>query len=266
MLILVLAAAWNISLCRSLLISSFLLQQDSFSEDMDDSPFSKIPAELRVQIFEHVLVQNDPISIASLDDYRERHRGNKSSSGSLPAPLLVVCRAFRSECTPIFYSSNRFLIKLERTREDTLDVLHRWRNSIGPKKFGMVRYLEWQLTCATIGSEETPPSVFDDMSTIAVLRSLSLQAASINDQCLTRIRLRLVCFPEAATSNVPFEPSIGIVIDARNVQACLMTQLEDIVDKMRAAKGHDEYLQMLLGRYHVGRLIKLLRLHGGDST
>ena len=212
------------------------------------------------------MVQDDPISIVSLDDHERRQQENKSSSGSLSAPLLSVCRELRSECSSIFYSSNRFLIKLDKSRQDTLDVLHRWRNSIGPKKFVMTRYLEWQLTCATIGSEETPPSVFDDISTIAVLRSLSLQAASIDDQCLTRIRLRLVCFPEAATSSVSFEPSIDIVIDARNVQASLVTQLEGIVSKMRAAKGHNEYLQMLLGRYHVGRLIKLCRLHDGNIT
>lgn len=225
---------------------------------MEDSPFSIIPAELRIRIFEHVLIRNDPICLAYLDDYKRQQQEVRSSTAGLPAALLSVCRAFHVEGAPIFYSSNRFLIKLDRARQETLDILKRWRNSIGSKNFDMIRDVEWQLICVTVESDETPPSVFDDISAIAALRCLSLQAASISGLCLTRIKLRLASFPEAGTSDVSIEPSIDVVIDARKVQPSLIIELEKIVSKMRAAKGHNEYLQMLLARYHVGRLIGLL--------
>lgn len=225
---------------------------------MEGSLFSRIPAELRIRIFKHVLIQNNPICIAYPDDYRRQQQGDRSSIAGPPAALLSVCRAFHVEGAPIFYSSNRFLIILDKARQETPDILNRWRSSIGSKNFDMIRDVEWQLTCATVESDETPPSVFDDIFAIAALRSLSLQAASISGLCLTRIKLRLASFLEAVVGNLSIEASMDVVIDARNVHASLMIRLEEIVSKMRAAKGHNEYLQMLLGRYHMGRLVELL--------
>jgi len=72
---------------------------------MEASPSSRLPAELRNQIYEHVLAHSDYISFSVAEaPYAAECREYKLLA------LTTTCRQLRWECIPILYSINNFTI------------------------------------------------------------------------------------------------------------------------------------------------------------
>ncbi|KAK4952410.1 hypothetical protein LTR10_009216 [Elasticomyces elasticus] len=72
---------------------------------MDESPFSRIPAELRNRCFELALCQPGPIQI-----HRPGDRFTATCITPFPTALLATCRVMRKDCTEMFYAVNSFSI------------------------------------------------------------------------------------------------------------------------------------------------------------
>ena len=72
---------------------------------MENSPFSKLPPELRVQIFEYVLYSRHETGVFEWDD-----KGPKLlpwMTADHRQALTMVCRDIRAECFPVFYRFER---------------------------------------------------------------------------------------------------------------------------------------------------------------
>lgn len=80
---------------------------------MDLSPFSKISAELRNQIYELVLVHEIPIIITA-DDYSSDLRTTSLLPGSHAIALLRTCKQISNESTALFYGNNTFRFQFLR--------------------------------------------------------------------------------------------------------------------------------------------------------
>ncbi|KAF2160997.1 hypothetical protein M409DRAFT_28605 [Zasmidium cellare ATCC 36951] len=76
---------------------------------MEKYLFNKLPAELRLQIYELALVdQNSPIIITPEERY-DQIEPSAVRMRNLPFALINTCKQIRSEAFPIFISQNRFL-------------------------------------------------------------------------------------------------------------------------------------------------------------
>lgn len=78
---------------------------------MDSSPFSKLSAELRNEIYELALSFENTIFITNTSDYRLK------SSTKHPTALLQTCRQIRAEATKMFYANNAFRVCDSRPTE-----------------------------------------------------------------------------------------------------------------------------------------------------
>ena len=79
---------------------------------MEASPFGKLPAELRNNIYELVLPRNDTLKIHSI----YRRRGARENvvdflySRKNINALLLTCKRIRRDCAGLFYANNTFRI------------------------------------------------------------------------------------------------------------------------------------------------------------
>lgn len=69
---------------------------------MEHSPLGNLPEELRLAIYEFVLIEPEEVRIAMPSDGRLRIL-SRSNIG-----LTAACKEVRLKCLPIFYSLNRF--------------------------------------------------------------------------------------------------------------------------------------------------------------
>jgi hypothetical protein len=89
---------------------------------MENSPFRKIPAELRNQIYHLVLVDKKKI-ILNLHDERldstmmESYHDRAGISG---IRLIETCKEIHSEAAPVFYGANLFVVKTELFTSNSL--------------------------------------------------------------------------------------------------------------------------------------------------
>jgi hypothetical protein len=65
-------------------------------------PFTKLPPEIRLQIYQHALYTPDDEGFCVV----------KKEDGIPEPPLLFTCKAVRKEATEIFYHRNHFLLKM----------------------------------------------------------------------------------------------------------------------------------------------------------
>src|ERR1700761_5090246 len=77
--------------------------------NMDQSPFGKLPAELRNRVYEYLLDGGARYHMKA--HYSERGVAElKATLRGHPLALAQTCRTAREEYTPLFYSSNEFMI------------------------------------------------------------------------------------------------------------------------------------------------------------
>ena len=72
------------------------------SSNMDTSILCRLPAEVRNQIWEHVLIDSQPITIAAA------LVGRRYLKYQYRIALLATCKQIRSECTGLYYHNNTF--------------------------------------------------------------------------------------------------------------------------------------------------------------
>ena len=104
----------------------------------------RIPGEIRNQIYEHVVVFSQPVSI---------YRDSSSSAGPPDAvsslasltPLFLTCRQFHCEASAIFYSQNKFALPANASQaphQAQANLLFRWfLDRIGPRNAALLRHL-----------------------------------------------------------------------------------------------------------------------------
>ena len=86
---------------------------------MDDSPFAKLPGELRTAIYELVLTRRDPITLSCQRCSRGTKHQRRTHLHPLSTTLCLTqtCRQVRHESKLIFFSGNAFVFE------------HRWITS-----------------------------------------------------------------------------------------------------------------------------------------
>ncbi|KAK3644787.1 hypothetical protein LTR56_009452 [Elasticomyces elasticus] len=76
---------------------------------MDASPLQRLPAELRVEIYELVLVQKAPIFVANKKE-RGRHIQYRSRLPQHALAITITCKAMHREVAQMVFSCNKFSI------------------------------------------------------------------------------------------------------------------------------------------------------------
>ncbi|KAK4504688.1 hypothetical protein PRZ48_002649 [Zasmidium cellare] len=78
---------------------------------MENSPFKKLPAELRIKIYELVLTVDDPEGITiEPSDSGSQIEPRATCRRKIHFALIDTCKQVRSEAFPVFISQNRFRI------------------------------------------------------------------------------------------------------------------------------------------------------------
>ncbi|GAB1729765.1 hypothetical protein NU195Hw_Modified_177t1 [Hortaea werneckii] len=73
--------------------------------------FLTLPKELRLQIYEYLLVQDDSVELSCLNNSQWKFKLDHRAF-----PLLRTCHQMRAEGTDVFYSSNVFRIRINKAR------------------------------------------------------------------------------------------------------------------------------------------------------
>ncbi|KXS98586.1 hypothetical protein AC578_4314 [Pseudocercospora eumusae] len=107
---------------------------------MDTSPFNKLSAELRNEIYELALSFEEPILITKTSHSR------LESSVKQPTALLQTCRQIRAETTKMFYANNVFRFAdstpVDHTKvSDAWVVFSRFFGSIGLDSSNTIKHV-----------------------------------------------------------------------------------------------------------------------------
>lgn len=97
---------------------------------MDDSPLSRLPAELRNRIYELALLQDDSITISLNGKRRWR-----------PPAHLSTCNQIRAEASSIYYAGNTFTVLGIYTTllPESDNLLGAWPRLLSPSSLRHVR-------------------------------------------------------------------------------------------------------------------------------
>ncbi|KAK5683919.1 hypothetical protein LTS10_003782 [Elasticomyces elasticus] len=118
---------------------------------MDGSPLRRIPAELRLDIYERVLKQQTPVFVAN-EAQRCMRYGSRLPANALA--ILQTCKAMRREIAQLFFTCNDFSITgpqvtsyrpLEGAKKCGRHPLTDLVATIGPANAGMVHGVEVML-------------------------------------------------------------------------------------------------------------------------
>lgn len=91
---------------------------------MDASPLASLPAELRNEIYELVLLEQSEVIITA-DNNKQR------SPDSVHPALTKVCKQIRTECHGTYFAVNDFRIKAPSYTSYPLQFLNQWLDHIG---------------------------------------------------------------------------------------------------------------------------------------
>ncbi|KAK5698218.1 hypothetical protein LTR97_007179 [Elasticomyces elasticus] len=129
------------------------------------SSFERLPAELRNQIQELAVFRAQPIVIRRV--YYQDQAGNIGFALRSPqarsglTALTQTCRMFRSDCSALFYSVNRFTV-VRRAKFDwaeKMSALHKFLMQIGERNRNALRSITLDL-----GTHEELPAALKDVA------------------------------------------------------------------------------------------------------
>ncbi|KAK4550182.1 hypothetical protein LTR36_003149 [Oleoguttula mirabilis] len=104
---------------------------------MDNSPFARLPAEIRNHVYALVLKRDTPYVLTSARNLRNLVlEGN--SEQKHPLGLSATCKALNAEFTPFFYAENRFIIKCP-VRQELLTLFRKFKDVIGARNATALR-------------------------------------------------------------------------------------------------------------------------------
>ena len=155
---------------------------------MDRSPLSKLPAEIRIRIYEYALYQS-PFNIGPYQSLKGPSRPGYTEKHHHSLALARTCKAVNSECIPVFYSVNTFHI-LGRHAKYILRRLEAFREVIGAKNTAALKSIVLEIGMLTMESFETVFSSLDEFQTL--LRETKALSESGEWECSFRARARFI--------------------------------------------------------------------------
>lgn len=112
---------------------------------MENSRLNKLPAELRLNIYELALTIPEGISLEIIYDHQGEPSGLEvvSKDARETLQLLNTCKQIRNEALPVFFSSNRFVIETrmmtdfdeadsDMRKDEALEGTKGWLASMSP--------------------------------------------------------------------------------------------------------------------------------------
>ncbi|KAI7460606.1 hypothetical protein KC351_g17165 [Hortaea werneckii] len=115
--------------------------RDDANRGGNDTPFLKLPAELRTIIYRYAAVNNSPIQLYLSDVDRQqeprfREHGRHPliiNSKPHPHPLVLTCRKFYPEVRPIYLEESTFCLSNLTTTENLhVEYIKQFRKMMGP--------------------------------------------------------------------------------------------------------------------------------------
>lgn len=155
---------------------------------MDQSPFGRLPAELRNHIYEYIIEDGTQYCITT--HFNERGVEKlKASLADQPLALARTCRATHEEFTPLFYSTNTFMIR-GRVGASVLKSFDAFISMIGEKYAAMLKHAVFRILEQRMDSFESVCSTHNDVKMV-LERTVALKRDKYQ-QCQFRVQVDLV--------------------------------------------------------------------------
>lgn len=160
--------------------------------NIDNAPFGKLAAELRNQIYEYVLIHDEPICITTIYHGANRPirmRMKNQAFNSRPLSLLAVCRQTQEECTELFYSNNIFQLKsrvIDRGLHQDITGLSVFIPTLRTCVQRHLRHIEVVITCTLSFSGGVPTGLLNQLRHI---ERCALRNPHIRVECLAHLDL-----------------------------------------------------------------------------
>ena len=172
----------------STLTTATLPLTSSTHDLMDRSPFGRLPAELRNRIYEYLLEDGNQYCITT--HFNERGVAKlKASLADQPLALARTCRTAHEEFTPLFYSSNAFMIR-GRVGVAVLKSFDAFTSMIGDEKAKSLRSVVFRILEQRMDSFESVCSTHNDIKSV-LERTATLQHGQY-ERCQFRVQVDLV--------------------------------------------------------------------------
>lgn len=123
---------------------------------MDNSPFSKLSAELRNMIYEYALKQERPIIVTAYSTAKHTEHEHHTADRH-PLALAQTCQEIRGESLQLFYAVNTFTLsfRLAKSQTQVRRQLERFRSAIGLSNANAIGSMVLKLDAADIGEDDT---------------------------------------------------------------------------------------------------------------
>ena len=158
---------------------------------MDNSPFGKLPAELRNRVYEYLLGEGHPAQYCIMTRFDERGFAVlKAVLPGKPLALTRTCRTTHAEYTPLFYSNNEFMIRA-RSGGDVLKSFNNFASIIGERNACALRHVILRVLEQRMDSFETVCSTHRDVESI-LEETLLAKRGEKYQQCHFRVQVDLV--------------------------------------------------------------------------
>lgn len=150
---------------------------------MDSSQLGRLAAELRMRIYELVLIHNEPMDLTISDGVVRMQRGHCLQRQV--SSLFSVCRQTHNECSHLLYSANSFRFNTSIIGEDKIMPMSRFMAVIGEANSTSLRQVTVVLT-AVSGDQKFRPNGYIERALWNELEPL--------EECLDgRPQLKLWC-------------------------------------------------------------------------
>ena len=155
---------------------------------MDQSPLGRLPAELRNRVYEYLLEDGNQYCITT--HFNDRGVAKlKASLADQPLALARTCRTAYEEFTPLFYSSNIFMIR-GRVGTAVLKSFDAFTTMIGDKNSESLRSVVFRILEQRMDSFESVCSTHIDVKSV-LERTATLQQNQ-HKRCQFRVQVDLV--------------------------------------------------------------------------
>ena len=210
---------------------------------MQTSLLLRLPAELRLSIYEYVLVQEKPITITS--HCKLGGRSNTYTS------LSRTCKQTHLECGQILYAANTFHIK-SNDKKDVADLLQQWLTAIGPCNARALRSLVVDVVGppGKFGNDEFRKTAKTTLHEAGMLERLKMIAHGI-EECRITVTLsylsKILSWKDTSQKYV-------VELDLRDLRVSAMEAKMELDRLMKGCEDRDEYIKLWWMQFYLGQM------------
>jgi len=210
---------------------------------MDASPLARLPAELRVEIYELVLELRRPITLsAGREGKLYRNTDDDTEEYIHILGVTETCKAICSEAAKIFYAVNSFTITCSEANDELpMPMMRRFLQSFGKTDVEAMRWIMLHVTCNIRHVWSTSPMA-SSLKTLFRATASPESRSSTDEPALHELGLSTDCAmsvqldftQENTAGDIKYVEPFTTVLDLRNVEASLECLKDDVAKRVES--------------------------------